>query len=97
MLHPCLFTLATSHTVENFAFETFFFFPLLFFLATIFFALSHSGAALNIYWGWIPNQFLNVEILLLVANAPFIMHNIVVFSYCNKALQLKEQRTPEVI
>lgn len=49
------------------------------FFFTIFFALSHCGAVLNIYCGWIANQFLNVEILFFVANAPFIMHNIVVF------------------
>lgn len=84
-LCPCLFTLASSHT-ENFTFEILLLFPF-FFFATIFFAFSHSGAVLNIYCGWIPKEFLNVEILLLVANVPFIMHNIVVFfivtSPCN--------------
>jgi len=37
-------------------------FPLFFFF-TVFFALSHCGAVLNIYCGWLTNQFLNVEIL----------------------------------
>lgn len=90
-LHPCLFTVASSHTLEDFAFEILLLFPFLsyFFLfpPTIFFALSHCGAVLNIYCGQIPNQFINVEILLLVANVRFIMHNIVVFfivtSLCN--------------
>lgn len=70
-------------------------FPL--FFITVFFALSHCGAVLNIYCGWITKLFLNVEILFLVANAPFIMHNIVVFFIVTESLQLKKQKASEVI
>lgn len=90
--------------MEGFAFETLLTLPSLFFLSlfiffffTVFFALSHCGAVLNIYCGWIANQFLNVEILFLVANTPFIMHNIVVFFIITESLQLKRQKASEVI
>lgn len=68
----------------------------LFFLF-IFFSLSYCGTVLNIYCGWITKLFLNVEILFLVANAPFIMHNIVVFFIVTESLQLKSQKASEVI
>lgn len=72
-------------------------FSSLLFFVTIFFALSHRGAVLNIYCGWITNQFLNVKILFSVANAPFIMHNIVVLFIITELLQLKKQKASEVI
>lgn len=43
------------------------------------------------------NQLLNVEILCLVASAPFIMHNVAAFFIVRESLQLKKQKASEAI